>query len=92
MDVNTHPDFVRTYADIKSRFGEDWAKRYVLVAPLITDDPHSALRRAFLKGLAAHAAAQPRLEAHWWATCERMLGDLAGSLVAEAEALLAPHS
>ncbi|WP_129337672.1 hypothetical protein [Cellulomonas endophytica] len=88
MDVNQHPDFVPTYADIERRFGHVWAKRFVLTAPLILDDPTSPLRRAFVQGLSAHAAGDRRAELRWWTTCEKLLDELAGAVVADAEAIL----
>lgn len=89
MDITDHPEFAETYAGIKRSFGAEWAARFVLAAPVMVGDPSSPVYRAFLRGLEAHSAGAPAVEDEAWATCLVLLDQLAGSLVDEAEALLA---
>ena len=88
MDVNQHPEFAETYAGIRRSFGEAWAKRFVLAAPLMVGDPTGPVYRAFLDGLAAHNEGAHRAEAEAWERCQALIRDMAASLVDEAEALL----
>lgn len=88
MDVNAHPDFAESYAIIRARHGAQWAKRFVLTAPLMLDDPHSQVRRAFLEALAAHGRGDHARAELVWATCQWLVRDLAERVVDEAEALL----
>ena len=92
MDINAHPEFAETYAGIKRAFGAEWAKRFVLTAPLMINDTKGPMYQAFLRGLTAHARGAHEAEARAWATCQGLLRDLAASLVTEAEALLATSS
>ena len=88
MDISQHPDFADTLTAVERSFGADWARRFVLTAPLMIGDRTSPLYRAFLDGLAAHTKGDPAGEDAAWARCESLMADLAVSLVAEAEALL----
>jgi hypothetical protein len=88
MDVNTHPEFAPTYAGIRRQYGDAWAKRFVLTAPLLLGDPKGPVFRAFRSGLAAHAAGDALGEDRAWATCRALMSELAASLVAEAERFL----
>jgi hypothetical protein len=91
MDINEHPGFAETYAGIKRSFGDEWAKRFVLAAPLMIGDSLGPVYLAFMEGLLAHKEGRRRAEAEAWATCQRFMQELASSLVVEAEALLATH-
>ncbi|MCL3861592.1 hypothetical protein [Actinotalea sp. K2] len=86
--MNQHPEFVETFDCIQRSFGAEWAKRFVLTAPLMIDDPEGAMCVAFERGLMAYAEGRRDMEIQAWATCQRLLRELAASLVAEAEALL----
>lgn len=89
MDITQQPGFAETHAGIRRSFGETWAGRFVLAAPLMVGDPTSPLYRAFLEGLEAHVRGADEAEAAAWDTCQELMADLARSVVAEAEALLA---
>lgn len=88
MDINLHPDFLETYAGIKRSFGEQWAARFVLAAPLMVGDPSGLLSRAFLAGLNAHKDGDRPGEVEAWRRCQDLLAGFEASVVAEAEALL----
>lgn len=88
MDITTHPAFAETYAGIKRSFGELWARRFVLAAPLMFGDATGPIYQAFLEGLAAHSEGARHAETTAWLRCEELMDDLASSLVTEAEALL----
>jgi hypothetical protein len=88
MDVNENPEFPELYAGIKRRFGPEWAKRFVMLAPLLIDDPDGPVYRAFLDGLRSHSAGARTSEARAWARCQSLVRDLGASLVAEAESIL----
>ena len=89
MDVNESPEFLELYAGIRKRFGSEWAKRFVLVAPLLMCDSTGPVYGAFLDGLRAHSTGAKDAEARAWATCQGLVRDLGSSLVREAESLLA---
>lgn len=89
MDITQQPGFAETHAGIRRSFGDEWAGRFVLAAPLMLGDPTSPLYRAFLEGLEAHVLGAHDTEARAWGVCQALIEDVAASLVAEAEALLA---
>lgn len=89
MDITQQPGFTETHAGIRRSFGDAWAERFSLAAPLMVGDPASPLYRAFLEGLEAHMAGAREVEDRAWDSCQELMRDLAASLVAEAEALLA---
>ncbi|MCU1431001.1 MAG: hypothetical protein JWP95_106, partial [Actinotalea sp.] len=88
MDVNDCAEFPEIYAGIRRAYGVEWAKRFVLVAPLMLDDATGPVHAAFVAGLRAHRAGASRAEEQAWATCQAHVRWLASSLVAEAEAIL----
>lgn len=88
MDITLHPDFAETHAGIQRSFGEQWAARFVLAAPLMVGDPASPLSQAFLAGLTAHKDGDRTTEDAAWTRCQEVLAELSASVVAEAEALL----
>ena len=89
MDITQHPQFADTYVGIRRSFGEEWAGRFVVAAPLMHGDPGSPLYASFLAGLEAHSAGRAEDSLAAWTRCRELMDDLATSLVAEAEALLA---
>ncbi|MBX9245542.1 hypothetical protein ICW40_12090 [Actinotalea ferrariae] len=88
MDITQQPGFADTHAGIRRSFGDEWAGRFVLAAPLMFGDPTSPLYRAFLEGLEAHVRGASDVEEEAWDSCQALMQDVADSLVAEAEALL----
>ena len=88
MDITEQAGFATTHAGIRRSFGDDWASRFLLAAPLMVGDASGPLYRAFLEGLEAHMALATEAEEHAWATCQVLMQELAESLVSEAEALL----
>ena len=88
MDVNDCAEFPEIYAGIRRTYGAEWAKRFVLVAPLLLDDPTGPVHSAFVAGLRANRIGARRAEAEAWASCQAYVRLLAASLVAAAEAIL----
>ena len=89
MDITQQPGFAETHAGIRRSFGDAWADRFSLAAPLMFGDPASPLYRAFLEGLEAHVVGTRESEDRAWDACQALMQEVADSLVAEAEALLA---
>jgi hypothetical protein len=88
VDVRAQPGYDDTLAGIRRSFGEAWAERFVLAAPLMYGDPQGELYQAFLRGLQAASLGIAETEAESWAMCEAVMASLATSLVTEAEAFL----
>lgn len=88
MDITQQPGFAETHAGIRRSFGDAWAERFSLAAPLMIGDATSPLYRAFLEGLEAHVLGAAESEARAWDRCQALMAEVAASVVAEAEALL----